>query len=238
MSMSDRDRVHRQYATEDNLKTRMSVWHPTLEGRDPACEALASLTQSAPQEVLEVGCGTGGFASRIATALPEATLVAVDQSERFVELTSRRGLDSRRADVQDLPFDDNSFDAVVAMWVLYHVADLHRGLAEIRRVLRPDGRLVAVTNGDTHLADLRRQAGGASVLTHFSSENGEESLGQHFATVTRDDLRTRAFFADHASAVAYLRSSQEDVDWRLPAFDGSREYAGHVTVFVAEGVAP
>ena len=232
--MSDRDRVHRQYVTEDNLETRMSVWHPTLEGRDPACEALVALTQDSPGEVLEVGCGTGAFASRFAAALPEARFVAVDQSERFVELTARRGLDSRHADVQDLPFDDDSFDAVAAMWMLYHVTNLHRGLAEIRRVLRPGGRLVAVTNGDTHLVDLRSAAGGAPVLTHFSSENGEKALGQHFATVTRDDLRTRAFFADHAAAVAYLRSSQEDVDWDLPAFDGPREYAGHVTVFVAE----
>ncbi len=137
------------------------------------------------------------------------------------------------ADVQDLAFGDDTFDAVAAMWMLYHVTELDRGLAELRRVLRPGGRLVAVTNGDSHLADLRREAGGEPVLTHFSSENGEAALGRHFETVTRQDLHTRAFFPDHAAAVAYLRSMQEDVDWQLPAFDGPREYAGHVTVFVA-----
>jgi SAM-dependent methyltransferase len=235
--MSDRDHVSRQYATEEHLETRMSVWHPTLDGRDPACEALtavtAASTSGAPAHVLEVGCGTGAFAARIAAALPDAALVAVDQSERLVELTARRGVDARVADVQDLPFDDATFDVVVAMWMLYHVTDLHRGLAEIRRVLRPGGRLVAVTNGDEHMADLRREGGGEPVRTHFSSENGEAALLRHFEHVTRDDLRTRAFFPDQDAALAYLRSSQEDVAWRLPHVDGPREYAGHVTVFVA-----
>ncbi|WP_323791505.1 class I SAM-dependent methyltransferase [Nocardioides sp.] len=233
MSMTDRDHVSRQYASELNLETRISVWHPTLDGRDPACEALHAITHDSPARVLEVGCGTGAFASRIAAALPTSDLVAVDQSPRFIELTSRRGLDARRADVQDLPFDDDSFDTVVAMWVLYHVADLHRGLSELRRVLRPGGRMVAVTNGDDHLADLRREAGGEPLHTHFSSENGEAALLRHFDDVTRDDLPTRAFFPDHAAAVAYLTSSQEDVDWNLPVFDGPREYGGHATVFVA-----
>ena len=233
MSMTDRDHVSRQYASEFNLETRTSVWHPTLDGRDPACEALHAITHDSPARVLEVGCGTGAFASRIAAALPTSDLVAVDQSARFVELTGRRGLDAQRADAQDLPFDDDSFDTVVAMWMLYHVADLHRGLSELRRVLRPGGRLVAVTNGDDHLADLRLEAGGEPVHTHFSSENGEAALLRHFDEVTRDDLPTRAFFPDHATAVAYLQSSQEDVDWQLPLFDGPREYAGHATVFVA-----
>jgi SAM-dependent methyltransferase len=231
--MTDRDHVSRQYATEDNLETRTSVWHPTHDGREPSCEALDAVVREAPQRVLEVGCGTGAFAARVAARLPSAELVAVDQSERFVTLTARRGVDARHADVQDLPFDDASFDAVAALWMLYHVADLHRGLAEIRRVLRPGGCFVAVTNGDTHLADLRREAGGEPMLTQFSSENGEEALLRHFSDVARDDLRTRAFFPDHAAVMTYLRSFQEDVAWELAPFDGPREYAGHVTVFVA-----
>lgn len=231
--MTDRDHVVRQYATEEHLETRMSVWHPTLDGREPSCEALSAVTADSPGSVLEVGCGTGAFAARIAAALPDAALVAVDQSERLVELTAQRGVDARVADVQDLPFDDESFDVVAALWMLYHVTDLHRGLAEIRRVLRPGGRFVAVTNGDEHLADLRRDGGGGPVLTQFSSENGEEALLRHFEHVTRDELRTRAYFPDREAALAYLRSSQEDVDWQLPHGDGPREYAGHVTVFVA-----
>lgn len=231
--MTDRAAVRRQYATEANLETRRSVWQPTADGRDPVEVAAAVVRASGPRAVLEVGCGTGAFAERMTVDNPEATVIATDQSARFVELTAGRGVDARLADVQDLPFADDSFDLVAALWMLYHVPDLDRALAEVRRVLRPGGRFLAVTNGDEHVAELRREAGGAPVVTAFSSENGEEALRRHFDEVRREDLRTRAVFPDHATAVAYLASSNEGLGPALPHFDGPREYAGHVTVFVA-----
>lgn len=231
--MRDRDVVRRQYATETNLETRRSVWQPTADGRDPVEVAASVVRASGPRSVLEVGCGTGAFAERMTTDNPGATVIATDQSARFVELTAARGVDARLADVQDLPFADGSFDLVAALWMLYHVPDLDRGLAEVRRVLRPGGRFLAVTNGDEHVAELRREAGGSPVVTAFSSENGEEALRRHFDAVRREDLRTRAVFPDHATAVAYLESSGEGLGPALPVFEGTREYAGHVTVFVA-----
>ena len=85
--------------------------------------------------------------------------------------------------MQDLPFGDESFDVVAALWMLYHVADVDKALAQIRRVLRPGGLFVAVTNGDGHLADLRREAGGDAEVTGFSTQNGEAQLRAHFTEV-------------------------------------------------------
>ncbi len=230
-TIDDAAAVRRQYLTEDHLETRSSVWHPTADGRDPNTEALDAVVAERPLRVLEVGSGTGCFSARMKAAMPEARLTAVDQSARFVEMTRARGVDAREADVQDLPFGDEAFDVVAALWMLYHVPDVHRGLAEIRRVLRPGGLFVAITNGDDHVADLRREAGGEPVVTAFSSQNGEEQLRRHFTEVTRSDLRPRAVFADSDAALAYLRSSDEPVDWQLDASGWPREYAGEVTIF-------
>jgi SAM-dependent methyltransferase len=226
------EHVRTQYGTEDRLETRRSVWHPTDDGRDPTDEAFKAIDRAMTGDarVLEVGCGTGMMAERI-NALPGVTLVAVDHSDRLVELTAARGVDARRADVCYLPFEDDSFDVVYAGWMLYHVRDIDRALAEVRRVLRPGGTFVAVTNGDDSLADLRRAAGGRRMVTTFSSENGEFTLGRRFSDVRRQDLETRAVFADHAAAHAYLDSSDEGLV--LPPFEGSRTDVGHVTVFEA-----
>jgi SAM-dependent methyltransferase len=231
-SMSDPEHVRTQYATEDRLETRRSVWRPTDDGLDPETEALRAIDRAlvGDARVLEVGCGTGVMAERIHD-LPGVTLVATDFSPRFVELTAARGVDARQADICYLPFDDGSFDVVYAGWMLYHVRDLERALNEVRRVLRPGGTFVAVTNGNDHLAALRREAGGKPEVTQFSSETGESVLRRRFDDVRRHDLATRAVFPDHASVQAYLDSSGEGLV--MPPFEGEREYAGAVTVFEA-----
>jgi SAM-dependent methyltransferase len=229
--MDDAADVRSQYLTEENLETRRSVWHPTAEGRDPTTEALDAVVAEQPLRVLEVGPGVGGFAARVAAALPGVRLTAIDQSPRFVELTRARGIDAREGDVQDLPFGDEAFDVVAALWMLYHVPDVDRAISEVRRVLRPGGLFVAVTNGDGHLAELRIESGGLPSVTSFSSQNGEQQLRAHFGDVRRTDLLPRAVFADSTGAEAYLRSSGEDVDWQVPTFDEPREYAGEATIF-------
>jgi ubiquinone/menaquinone biosynthesis C-methylase UbiE len=234
MDLTEPDSVRAQYASEGNLETRRSVWRPAADGRDPTEIAMAVARASSPRDLLEIGCGTGAFAARLAAEHPRANLLATDLSPRFVELTAARGVEARVADATYLPFADDSFDLVAAMWMLYHVPDLDRTLAEVRRVLRPGGLFLAATNGDEHVADLRREAGGGPVVTQFSTQNGEPALRRHFDEVRREDLRPRAVFPDHASALAYLASSGEDVAWSLPAFEGPREYLGEGTIFVAQ----
>ena len=231
--MVDATEVARQYRTESRLDTRRSVWRDSADGRNPQDAAARAVAGAAPGSVLEVGCGTGVFAARVMQENPQAVVLATDRSPRFVELTTARGVRAQPADVQQLPFGDAQFDVVAALWMLYHVPDLHRGLAEVRRVLRPGGLFVAVTNGDAHAAGLRVDAGGAPLVTGFSSENGAEALEQHFERVTREDIATRAVFPDHAAAVAYLATTDEGLAAGLPPFAGPREYAGATTVFLA-----
>lgn len=233
MAMTDPSFVDDQYATETRLDTRRSVWHDSADGRNPAERAAEAVREAGPSRVLEVGCGGGQFAARLVAENPDTLVVAVDRSPRFVELTAARGVVAQVADVQALPFDDGAFDVVAAMWMLYHVPDLDVGLAEVRRVLRPGGLLVAVTNGDEHVADLRREAGGGPVVTAFSSETGEDVLRRHFDRVEREDIVTRAVFPDHAAAAAYLATTDPALAAGLPHFEGERTYTGATTVFRA-----
>ena len=233
MTFTDQASVRESYESEGRLQTRLAVWRGDVQGRHPQDVAAAAIASVGPTSILEVGCGTGVFAARLLAEHPASTLIATDQSTRMVELTRDRGVHARVADVMDLPFGDATFDVVVAMWMLYHVPDLAGALSQVRRVLRPGGLFVAATNGDEHLADLLGEAGGDRLVTQFSLENGRAALTAQFEHVGRSDLATRAVFADHGGAQAYLATFDAGLADALPPYDGGREYAGASCVFTA-----
>jgi SAM-dependent methyltransferase len=203
--LDDPELVREQYATEANLAARKAVYAETsgADARDIVFEAVA---EARPRGVLEVGCGEGELAERLRHELGVA-LIAIDQSERMVELAQARGLDARVGDVQDLPFEDRTFDVAVAAWVLFHVPDLDRALRELSRVLRPGGRLVAATNATDHLLEMFELAGLDRFVLPFGAENGAEHLGRHFARVERRDATGTVTFREAEQIRSYLRSS-------------------------------
>jgi demethylmenaquinone methyltransferase / 2-methoxy-6-polyprenyl-1,4-benzoquinol methylase len=92
--------------------------------------------------VLDAACGTGDLA--IADLREGAgAVVGLDFSERMLERARRKRpeLEWRRGDLLELPFDEESFDAATVGFGVRNVADLELALRELRRVLRPGGRL-------------------------------------------------------------------------------------------------
>ena len=153
MSLDDPDVVRAEYASERGLLGRVAAYSAAnTEGPDAREATFAAVAEAQPRRVLEVGCGTGWLSRRIADEL-RADVVAIDQSERMVELAQEIGVDARVGDVESLALGDGQFDAAVAAWMLYHVPGIERALGELARVLRPRGRLVAVTNGADHLRE-------------------------------------------------------------------------------------
>jgi len=151
----------------------------------------------------------------------------------MVEATRALGVTAEVAPADSLPFADGCFDGAVAAWMLYHVPDLDGALREVSRVLRDGGILHVATNGSEHLGDLLREAGGDPLVTQFTSENAAEILGRHFEHVARRDIETRATFADHDAACAYLATFSPDLAGSLPHFEGPRSYAGHTAILTA-----
>lgn len=231
--ITDPDVIARQYASTDNLEARRSGWGPGPEGVSPVDLLRDAVLAELPQRILEIGCGTGAFAKSVVDARPDVDYVATDLSLAMVEATRALGVEAQQASAGALPYADATFEVVVAAWMLYHVPDLDTTLREVRRVLRPGGTFCAVTNGDEHLADLLREAGGAPVVTQFSSENAAGHLRRYFAEVSQRDVETRATFPDHASAATYLASFAPALAEGLPHFEGRRQYTGHTSILTA-----
>jgi ubiquinone/menaquinone biosynthesis C-methylase UbiE len=94
-------------------------------------------------------------------------------------------------DAQSIPYDDGTFDAVIANHMLYHVPDITKALHEIRRVLKSSGKLFAGTNGANHMHELRDLAKSYGKLSDsqvsglaFTLENGMDWLTPVFPNVT------------------------------------------------------
>lgn len=102
------------------------------------------------QSALDVCCGTGDLSMELAKRVaPDGRVVGCDFSEPMLDLAREKavagGIASIRfewADALDLPYDEGRFDAVTVGFGVRNLSDLDRGLAEMRRVLRPGGRLV------------------------------------------------------------------------------------------------
>jgi SAM-dependent methyltransferase len=140
-------------------------WHSTRAGTEDEPTATAPWHELAKRHVgdvrglrvLEIGCGRGAFAKHLAGA--GARVVAADFSPSAVSLARELLGDSCEtlvADVQAIPFPDESFDLVVSLETLEHVPDPAGGLAELVRVTRRGGRLVVTTPNYLSLLGLYR----------------------------------------------------------------------------------
>jgi SAM-dependent methyltransferase len=236
--LDDEAFVAEQYRSTARLATRISVWRPGAGGVWPQDVAIAALAAVRPRRLLEVGCGTGAFAQRCAEELG-CEVIALDASPEMVRTTAARGIDARIGDVRQLPFADGSFDCAVAAWMLYHVTDVDRALAELARVLRPGGRLVAMTNGAGHTRELYDAVGAGPRPSTFSAENGGAQLARRFERVERRDVDSHAVFVDRAAATAYLDSlGRGELAARLPDGPWPLTVRGAPAVFVADTAAP
>jgi SAM-dependent methyltransferase len=234
--LDDPEVVRREYATEAGLRARVAAY-AGVYGPDAWDVAVDAVREASPHRLLEVGCGWGEFAARVAGELG-TELVAVDLSPRMVELARARGVDARVGDVQELPFEDGAFDCAVANWMLYHVPDLERALGELARVLRPGGRLVAATNGLRHLGELWDLVGRdrAAEPVRFFAETGAQALRRHFARVERRDVTGTITFATRDDVRGYVASSiaHKHLADCVPPLDGPLTASRVAAIFVAD----
>jgi ubiquinone/menaquinone biosynthesis C-methylase UbiE len=154
----------------------------------------------APARVLEIGCGRGDLWAENADRIPPGWQVTLSDFSAGMLADCHAHLGVGRfaydvVDVQAIPYGPARYDVVIANHMLYHVPDLPAALAEIRRVLKPDGVLLAMTNGAQHLyelmnlaescipslAEARNQDG--FVVDYFNLENGADTLRAQFSDV-------------------------------------------------------
>jgi ubiquinone/menaquinone biosynthesis C-methylase UbiE len=207
--------LREQYATDDNLQARIAL-HAAFSINPHWAEWLFEREAPGPGAcILDLGCGPATLWRTNRERIdPSWSLTLTDFSAGMID-AARRELGERAvyvvADVQELPFSADSFDAVLANHMLYHVRDRPSAFAGIRRVLVSGGTFHASTIGRGHLAELDALVPGWDLAHHaeaFGLETGPEQLQPFFDAVRVERFEDGLAVTDAEPVLAYIRSSE------------------------------
>ena len=98
--------------------------------------------------ILDAGCGEGITLEKLVQRFPEASVIGIDTEPENIEICTHHGLPVQSGSVYEIPFADASFDTVLFSEVIEHLDHPELALSEIRRVLRPEGRIIIIFPND------------------------------------------------------------------------------------------
>ena len=214
--------IRQQYGDDSNLAVRQSIYayqRPKLDLHNRSLD-LAELRGD--ESVVDVGCGNGRYLAALRARGHRGFLCGADLSEGMLR-TARPAIGEGPllvGDAQSLPFGSDTFDVALAMHMLYHVPDQAKAVAEIRRVVRPNGVALVLTNSERHFLELDKlldecataTVGDLSVirsrtsLTRYKIESGAPVLEAEFADVTLHPFSSELMVDAAEPVVAYARS--------------------------------
>jgi ubiquinone/menaquinone biosynthesis C-methylase UbiE len=187
--------ARRQTTSERFFESAAGKWDKLREemfGRAAHLQALGGLLDD-QWVVGDLGCGTGQLAAALAPFV--ARVIAVDRSGEMLQAARRRlrgaaNVDIRRGDLEALPVEDRALDAATLVLVLHHAPDPAAVLADVARVLRPDGRLVIADMFPHDREEYRQQMGHVWLGFH------EEQLQRLLTAAGFDHVRMVPLAAD------------------------------------------
>ena len=251
-NMNQVENVAQQYSDDKNLSIRTNLhikYSTNKKGLVPWLFEQYKFPDHC--RILELGCGNGGqWENRIEGLPAGSSLILSDFSEGMVNIVKEKyqrypNVLCRQIDIEDIPFENNTFDVVIANHMLYHVPDLSRALSEVCRVLKNDGRFYCTTNGNggmqTFLRDaMKRIDSNSTFFTQefsFSLQNGAEILKKHFRHVVRLDYEDSLSITKTQDLIDWMKSttsisaySEKDMDSLFDYFEAMRKADGSIHI--------
>lgn len=210
--------VQEQYITADNLNTRISIHAKYSTNKLGFSNWLFSNYDfSDNDKILELGCGTGDmWKSKLHLMDKGIELTLTDLSENMIftvknTLGKHSHISYSVADIENIPYADNSFDRVIANMMLYHVPNLNKGLSEVKRVLNVGGYFYCATYGENgimpYIAGLLKEYGIKDTTNkNFTLQNGYGILEEYFSNIQRVDYEDSLAVTEVDDLLNYIYS--------------------------------
>ncbi len=225
---ADREKIADHYRSARNLNARIALHTDYSTNPQPWYDWLWSQFQGA-EWILETGCGNGELWRHCPFSLEGKEIFITDISQGMVEEARHAsGLQERAsfmtASLEQLPFKNHGFDALIANHVLFYLEDMEQGLKEAVRVLHEEGRLYATTYSSRHMREVTElvqafdsqiRLADAPLSEKFGLENGAELLGRYFKQVKTSLYHDTLVVTSAAALMDYILSCHGNQNERL-----------------------
>lgn len=214
-----------QYKSANNLKARIFLHEKYGTGKIDFHKWLFEhIDIKDNARILELGTGSARVWVQNKNRIPQAWNITLsDFSEGMLAEAEKNLVDIehdfsfKQIDIQDIPFEDNSFDMLMANHMLYHVPDIDKAIKEVKRVLKPKGKFYASTNAKGHMLEATQMLSKvaqilpsevvANNFSHsFTLESAPDYLNKYFKTIKRFDLNSEIVVDKVEPVMAYLMS--------------------------------
>jgi ubiquinone/menaquinone biosynthesis C-methylase UbiE len=216
-----------QYKDSSNLDSRIRI-HDMFSTNKKDWHLWLFEQYSIPENssILELGCGNGVFWAKNKHRIPsDWNIILSDFSSGMLQdaqnnLRGFPNIQYKQIDAQDIPFEDNHFDVVIANHMLYHVPDRNKAFKEVRRILKSEGVFYAASNGKKHMeetVELLKEFDPELMYSHsklsenFGLENGKEQISKCFSRVSLREFEGGLEVTEVQPLVQYLLSYNSSI---------------------------
>jgi len=243
-----------QYQDAGNISARIRLhrdFSVNKQGWFPWIFEQCGLTKG--MQVLELGCGNGALWTENMNRLPEAVQIMLsDISEGMIRDARRAVLETQETvknaavtektfsftlcDCHKLPYEDASYDLVIANHLLFYCSDIEQVCKEVKRVLKPGGRFVCSTYGTKHMQEIthlvqafdnRIVLAAENLYELFGLENGGAMLEKVFDDVTMVRYQDEIRISEPEPLLEYILSCHGNQNQML--LDKYKEFKNFVT---------
>ena len=177
--------VNESYATDEPLSVRIETHRRySAPAVDLPTWALDRHPWRGDETVLDLGTGTGQYLAPLRKRIPNGRIIAGDLAPGMLHGLAARGVPGDaillNADAEALPLADGSCEVILASYMMFFVPDIPRAVAEMSRVLRQGGVLLAVTMAAVYMAELQAALNRALNKLGASHETSLGRVGHRF----------------------------------------------------------
>lgn len=212
-----------QYQNASNIAARINLHHlysQNTQGWFPWIYEQCHINSG--DNILELGCGDGTLWTENLSLIPDAANITLTDISEGMLRDTRRSIGSEDSrfhfhtfDCSHIPYEDNSFDLVLANHVLFYCDDIASVCREVIRVLKSDGTFICSTYGSLHMKEVsqlvsdfddRIVLSADKLYERFGRENGEEILSPFFSDVLWNSYDDSLLVPDSETLISYVLS--------------------------------